>query len=302
MSSWALSHYAFRSAATGIRRSPFIHGAAVGALAVVLFATGLVAGGSRWLSQVINGLGSEVELTVYLKEGTRFEEAQALAQALSLRSKGETQVVAPEQALARLVQELGPLGSALTGLPENPLPLSVEVKLPPKGRNPQALKQLEQELKRVGSVEAVDYGEAAVERLASMVRLLQLGGMLVTVIVWAITAVIVAATLQLAIYARRQEIEIQKLVGATDLFVQLPFLLQGIMQGLLGAALACASIWFLALGMGPRLAAALSFLAMGEGTAGSCWVNLQAFGTLFLLGAFLGLVGSFLAVARLSRN
>ncbi len=300
MSTWALSQYAFRSAALGIRRSPFIHGAAVGTLAVVLFASGLVRGGSRWLERVVDSLGSEVELTAYLKGGTRAEEAAALAAALQQRAGGQARVVAPEEALERLSNELGSLGDALAGLPENPLPLSVELHVPPAGRNPEALKQLVQELKRVGTVESVDYGEAAVERLASTVRLLQWGGLLATAIVGAITAVIVAATLQLAIYARRQEIEIQKLVGATDRFVQLPFLLQGIMQGLLGAALASLAIWLLTLWIGPQLGAALAFLSLSGGS-GPAWASARLFGELFLLGALLGLAGSFLAVARLSR-
>lgn len=298
MSALALSHYALRSAAAGLRRSPFVHGAAVATLAVVLFAGGLVRGGSRWLDRMVEGLGSEVELTAYLKDGTRPDDATALAEALSERASGKARVVSPDEALKRLAADLGPLGQALDGLAENPLPTSVELRLPPAGRDARALRQLASELKRVPTVDSVDYGEAAVERLASTARVLKWGALLATAVVAAIAAVIVAATLQLAIYSRRREIELQKLVGATDRFIQFPFLIQGLFQGLLGAAIAFAAILGLSAWLGPRLTEALAFLAV-PGQAS--WVGLRLLGELMLWGALLGLAGSFLAVVRLAR-
>ena len=113
------------------------------------------------------------------------------------------------------------------------------------------------------------------------------------------TLVIVSATLQLAIYARREEVEIQKLVGATDRFVQAPFLLEGALQGLAGAVVAIAALVAFRQTLSPQLASLLSFLRLpGAAPDARGWTEALE---LALAGAALGLSGSYLAVHRFLR-
>ena len=104
---------------------------------------------------------------------------------------------------------------------------------------------------------------------------------------------------QLAIYARREEVEIQKLVGATDRFVQAPFLLEGVVQGLAGALLAVVALGVFRQTAGPHLASLFSFLRLPTVAAGpSPWLEAAQ---LAAVGAALGLAGSYLAVHRFLR-
>jgi cell division transport system permease protein len=113
------------------------------------------------------------------------------------------------------------------------------------------------------------------------------------------TVVIVAATLQLAIYARRTEIEIQKLVGATDRFVKAPFLLEGLLQGLLGAGVALGALALFGHLVGPTLSQLFAFLLGPQSRAPVLGTGLAL--ELLAAGCALGLGGSFIAVGRFLR-
>ena len=140
------------------------------------------------------------------------------------------------------------------------------------------------------SVTGVDYGEQAVERLSAIARAVRWAGWVAFVVLLGATLIIVSATLQLAIYARREEMEIQKLVGATDRFVKAPFLLEGGLQGLAGAALAIAGLIAFRQTLSPQLASLLTFLRL-PGTAADARPWMEAL-ELALAGAGLGWPGA----------
>jgi cell division transport system permease protein len=295
----AKSAYFWRSALQGLRHSPFIHSVAVITIAIALFSAGLARATVHALDALIASLGGEVEMTVYLADGASESDAAALAAAWQDRSGGRTKVVTPQAAADRLQRELGELGDALKDLPDNPLPTSVEIRIPPTGRTPAALRSLAEEIQKSPAVAGVDYGEQAVARLSSIGTAVRYGGAAAFAIVVIATIIIVAATLQLAIYARRDEIEIQKLVGATDRFVKAPFLMEGLFQGLLGAGMAMAGLWAFGWFAGPRLSALFAFL-LGPGAHLALW-DPVAFVELACAGCGLGLGGSFIAVGRFLR-
>lgn len=285
MSVLAKGRYFWRSAAVGLRHSPFVHFIAVTTIAIALFSAGMARGAARVLDNLLASLGGEVEVTVYLAP-----------------ELGEDEVHGPYtrvRELTRLRAELGDLGDALAELPENPLPATLELRVPPEKRNPTSLQALAKELRTLPGVSGVDYGEAAVERLSAIARALRFGALVAFVVVLGATVIIVAATLQLAIYARRGEIEIQKLVGATDRFVKAPFLLEGLLQGLLGAGVALLGLWTFGHVLGPTLGSLFAFL-LGPGVAAP-WVEPRLALELLGAGCGLGLGGSFVAVGRFLR-
>ena len=294
----AKASYFARTALGGMWRDPFVHVIAIASLAIALVGFGLARIAGTQIDALVSALGGEVELTVYLKDGTSPEDLKSLEAALAQRTAGVTRVVSPAQALGRLAEQLGPAGQALTELGANPLPWSVEVTLPPQLRDAEALKMLAQTLRALPMVEGVDYGADALERLAALSKGLKLASVVAFAVVFLTTIVVVSATLQLAIYARREEIEIQKLVGATNRFVRAPFLLEGMVQGLLSALLAGGTLWVLATWGAPRAAGAIAFLALPKDTH---LVSLRLLLELLGLGVAMGLSGSVVAVRRFLR-
>ena len=210
----------------------------------------------------MGSLGGEVRVTVYLDPRASPEARGAVA--ASLRE--------PEHGGGR-GEPAGRAGAAGPGARsrrrvaarvcrEDPLPPSLEVRVPERMRAPESLRALAAELRGTPAVTGVDYGEQAVERLSAIARAVRWAGWVAFVVLVGATLIIVSATLQLAIYARREEVEIQKLVGATDRFVQAPFLLEGALQGLAGAALAIAGLVAFRQTLSPQLATLLSFLRL----------------------------------------
>ncbi|HLL03649.1 MAG TPA: permease-like cell division protein FtsX [Myxococcaceae bacterium] len=299
MSTLAKVSYFWRSAAGGLKHSPFVHFIAITTIAIALFAAGLSRTAGRALDGLVASVGGEVEVTVYLAPELSAEQVLALRGKLEAASGGQAVLVNPDEALARLSKELGDLGDALAQLPENPLPPSLELSVAPEQRTPEGLEALATQVRALPGVTGVDYGREAVERLTAIARALRYGGLVAFAVVLFATVIIVAATLQLAIYARREEIEIQKLVGATERFVKAPFLIEGLLQGLLGAGVALVGLWAFGSLVGPTLSSLFSFL-LGPASSESLVRPALAL-ELVLAGSLLGLVGSFIAVGRFSR-
>ncbi len=299
MSALAKAAYFWRSAASGLRHAPFIHFIAVTTIAIALFSAGLAQAVGRMVDGLLGSLGGEVQVTVYLSPELDEEGAAVLRERMETTSGGRATLVPPQVALERLERELGDLGEALTHLPENPLPPSLELEVPSERRTPGELKALAQELRTMPGVTGVDYGEEAVERLSAISKALRYGGWIAFAVVLLATVVIVSATLQLAIYARRGEIEIQKLVGATDRFVKAPFLIEGFLQGLLGAVVALAALLTFERLVGPGLASLFSFLVGPGGMVPLLEPRIAL--ELLVAGCALGLGGSFIAVGRFLR-
>jgi cell division transport system permease protein len=189
--------------------------------------------------------------------------------------------------------QLGELGGALDGLSRNPLPATVEVS--PRGGSD--LRGLAGRVSQVAGVAEVDYGREWVDRLEALGNALRGFGTASLALVAFAALLVVANTIRLAVYARRDEIEIMKLVGATDRYVRAPFLLEGALQGLCGAALAVSGLLAVQRLVLPRAAAAFAF---ASGTQAP-HLSPQHCALLAAAGALVGLCGSYLAVARFLR-
>ena len=285
-----------RTALSGLRQLPFVHGVAVLTLAVALFAGALARAGQRGVGALLAHLDTDVEVTAYLADSMKPDQVEALRGRLARDSGGAVRVVSPAEALARLQKELGPDGAVLDGLAQNPLPTSLELLPPPGPPNAARLAALAAAWSKLPGVTGVDYGRAWVDRLAALRRALALGAGALLLMVLLAAVVVVAATLQLGMYARRDEIAIQKLVGATDTFVRTPYVLEGLLQGLLGAALASGGLFLCHVFLGPVVARALE--GLGPLPAQLSLVSARRLTEVAAAGAGLGILGSTIAVGR----
>lgn len=279
-------------------RSPFVHVIAVAALGLSLVGFGMARIAGQQLDALLASLGGDVEFTVYLAADAPEDQVAELEKALTNRTQGTLSRVSPATALGRLVAQLGEQGRSLTELGDNPLPWSLELKLPPSSREPAALRLLAEKTRALPFVTGVDYGEEALERLELISRALRLAGLVAFVVVFLTTVIVVSATLQLAIFARREEIEIQKLVGGTDRFVRMPFLIEGALQGVFAGAFALTAVFALVRWVEREGGELVGFLML-DGRFVVRWgkLALEQLG----LGVALGLTGSFIAVRRFLR-
>jgi cell division transport system permease protein len=249
--------YFLRRALDAMARGPRVTLVATGTIFVAAFLTGLFAGALHGAQRLLAAWAGEVQISVYLDPSADLEKARAAAAAAAPGRAVE--VVTESEALRRFREALGPQAGLLDGLEPGVLPPSVEVRAP--GIGAAEARALAKRFESIPGAREVDYGSAWLERLERLLARLRWAGAALFAALAVGAAVLVANTLRLGVFARKDEIEIMKLVGATDAFVETPFLIEGLVQGVLGGALAAAAL-VAAAGLAlPRIGAALG-LAM----------------------------------------
>jgi cell division transport system permease protein len=290
-----LRHFV-RSAWLGLRGSPLPAAVAVATIAVSLFLVGLFALLLSNMGGILERFGREVRLTAYVEPGVPAAAQRALLER-ARRAEGvaSAELVTREQALERFRERLGGDSALLEGLEENPLPASLEVALAPAVRSAEGLARVARTLEGLDGVAEVTHGHAWVEGYARAVALLRAAALALGGVLGLAALVIVTNTIRLAVYARRDEIEILMLVGATRTFVAIPFLLEGLVQGTLGGLLALGVLFGAFRGLGGSLEGAVTFLL---GHAEPTFLDAGACAALVAAGAALGVVGSAAALLQ----
>jgi cell division transport system permease protein len=290
----ALLH-TLRRAVDALRRAPFVTVVAVGTLFVAVLLTGAFAAALGAGERLLAAWAGEVPVSVYLARGADLEVARSAAEKLAAGAVVEA--VTPREAMRRLRASLGEQGRVLDGLGDEVLPASVEVHV--RGLSLSRARELAARLREVPGAAEVDDGAAWLSRLENLLRQGRVVGLALLALVATATAILVSNTLRLAVYARREEIEIMKLVGATDGYVGAPILLEGVLQGLAGSALAVGALAASAWALLPRLREALPIAARitrADLLPGSLLA------ALLLGGTALGLVASALSLRRFLRR
>ncbi len=285
-----------RRALAAMARGPYVALVGMATIFVAVFATGLFAAVLGGAERLLQAWAGEVQISVYLAPGT---DLAAAARAARATAPGrDIEAVPAATALRRLAEALGDEARVLEGAGPGALPDAVEVRAP--GISLAGARDLAARLRSgVPGAADVDYGNAWLETLERLVRRTRLAALVLFGALAVATAVLVSNTLRLAVFARRDEIEIMKLVGATDAFVSAPFLIEGLVQGLLGAAVAVGALLATHAAIVPRLRAAVS-LAGGLRLADTLPAPLLV--GLVLGGGAVGLLGSALSVARTLRR
>src|SRR5881397_213475 len=210
--------------------------------AVVLITLSLVALGGFWLlsanlGRAVSEWKDRVRVILYLRrEPTSLEQVVLLERVKAIPNVAGARYISKAEALTSLKKMLGKDATVADNLPSNPLPASIEVTPTAGAATPEGARQLITRLATLPEVEEVEGSVEWVERLSDWQRLLVLLGLGATLALAAILTVTTATTLVL--HARRDETEIMRLVGAPEAAIRLPLLLQGLIQGLLGATLA----------------------------------------------------------------
>ena len=283
----------WRRAASNLLRTPLLSLVSVLTIGFALFIGAAFVLGLFTARTLLNSWGADATLTLYLDSATTDSQARSVYQQVSARGDVDVQYVDAGTALQRLRADLGDMGTALEGLSKNPLPPSLEVRPRQTLAGPE-VRVLAAELGQLPNVRDVEYGREWLDKLEALgggMRLFGAGALLAVLVA---ALLVVANTIRLAVYSRRDEIEIMKLVGATDAYVRAPFLMEGALQGLLGASVAVGSVFAVQYWLLPRLEQAFAFAA---GVAPPQMLPLHA-AALLVFGAIVGLLGSWIAVGR----
>ncbi|RPJ11863.1 MAG: ABC transporter permease [Deltaproteobacteria bacterium] len=188
----------------------------------------------------------KIEVIAYLKKKTPAGEIETLLDKIrQMEGVESVNYVSPSDAIAFMEAKLGDQKNLLEGIHSAVLPPSLEVQLKKEYRDSTKIGGVVSQLKQFPQMEEIQYGQEWVDLFSSLVHILRLtqwvlGGLLLLAMVF-----IISNTLQLAISSRREEIEIMQLVGASPSFIQVPFYLEGMIQGLVGAGLALSFLFLL---------------------------------------------------------
>lgn len=285
-----------RRALAGVARRPLISLSCVGAVAVSLLLVGAVHLAGENAVRLTRGWGAGVQMVIYLEPETPAERAHAIARILeSVPAVERVDYVPPDEAERRLAASLGDHKDLLVGVETGYLPASLEVALAGGVRGVAEVSPLVDKLRQTGGVEEVELLGDWVERLAATRRSLRWLAVGLALLVGAACVYVVATTIKLGALARKDELDILRLVGATERFVRAPLLVEGALQGALGAGVGAVLLYALFRIAGP------AFTELLSGAFGPLELRFlpgPELALAVLVGAGLGALGSWLAVGR----
>lgn len=275
-----------REALLAFRRAPLLSALSVTTIAFSLFVVGLFGLVAVNLQRALREVAERVEIVAYLLPGTPIETVTLGVQDIAAFPEVQSATFVTEaQALARARGELVEFRDVLRELERNPLPASIEIKLKPTVRDADHVNDVADRLKGFGFVDDVRFGRDWVEKLDRLRQIAAAVGLVVGTAFAIVAIIIIGTTIRMAVLQRSREIAIMRLVGATDGFVRMPFLLQGAIKGMLGGLVAV-GLSFAAYALINRWLIQAAFFSREQALA------IVGFGTL------IGLLGSATSVGR----
>ena len=291
---WGRARFFLTEVYRSFTRNTLMQITAIGTVAVTI----VLLGSFLYVREAATRIGDDVlrkiEISVFLDD----RADDAAAKALVLRVQQDPRVesvtfVSKVQGLRELRARLrGQIDTSL--LTSNPLPDALRVKT----RRPEQVAVVADAIRSMPSVANVVYAQETVLRLLRIGELFARIGLVVVAILIGIAAILISNTIRLTVLARRREIAIMQLVGASNAYVQLPFILEGLLDGLAGSALALGVLVLARHELMPRLAAALPFVPLGAATFNELSTAL----TLLSVGTLVGIGASWYSVGRYLRT
>jgi cell division transport system permease protein len=285
--------YIATTAAQGFWRNPVMSLASTFTVGLMLLLFAFFLATDRGLQAAVNVLESKVELAIFLEDNARVSDVLALRARIEADpAVSRVDYVPKDQAMARLVDIAAKRPDIqIVDTSSNPLQDSLEIKLAHAQDAPRVASSLREEVGK-GVVSDVVDNPQVVDKLLTITRVLSFGGLAVLAMMLIVALFVIVNTIRIAVHARRDEIEIMKLVGATDWFVRWPFILEGMLVGALGAVAATLVVLVAA---GPVMGAMVNFIEILPLSFGQTFVW-QLVGSVFALGLAVGGGGAMLSV------
>ena len=287
--------YYFREAGTSLLRNSWLSVASIGTIIISLLILGssiLLVLNVRYIASTVE---SSLEITVFLEDGLEQDRMERMEEEIKFIPGVTTfNFVSRDQALDELRRSFDERANISSGLDEdNPLPDAFRVKTREAGMVPAAAQQLAE----LSGVEQVRYGQGVVEKLLALTHWVRIWGSITMGVLGFAAIFLIATTIRMSVFARRREIGIMKMLGATNFFVRMPFMLEGMLLGLAGGLVAALMINFGYLSLLSKVIVTLPFIQLISDPV----LIYQVLGGLLGLGFAIGALGSAISLHRFLR-
>ena len=281
----------FREALLSFRRSTLMSIAAILSITTILIIVGVFLLISINSSLFLKNLESQLEIVVYLEDKISEVELNNIKGNLALIDGiKDVKFVSKEEAYQRLSKDLGEQKDILNAIEVNPLPASFEIQI----KDPKMIEQIANQIVKFEKVEEVEYGRETAERLLNFTYLFRRAGILVLALLIFASILIISNIIKITVYARRNEIEIMSLAGATSWFIKWPFIIEGFLQGFISSVLSIIilyNFYFFAIN---KVHQTIPFLPLVVDI-----IDLLPIGmAIVLLGSLVGILGSMFSVGK----
>ncbi|MEA2765102.1 MAG: cell division transport system permease protein [Gemmatimonadaceae bacterium] len=272
-----------REALTASRRAPLLSILGIVTIAFSLFAFGLFGLVAINIRKALEQVEERVEVRAFVGDSTDIESvAAAMKDIGEFPEVARVEYVSKEQALERARKEMGEFADVFEA---GVLPASIEVYLKSGMRDPSTVKSVADRIRTYHFVDDVRYGEEWVAKLYRLRNIATVAGLALGIAFAAVAIIIIGATIRMTVLARAKEISIMRLVGATDMFIRLPFLIDGLVKGVLGGLLALVFVW-------------VANRVVNEYFIQTIFFSREMIFVGVVGGAFMGVLGSLVSVGR----
>lgn len=232
--------YFLRETVTSLVRNRFMAVASILTVTLSMFILGAFLSAVLNINHMATYLESQVEMTVYLKDGIKTDDVMAVGKQLKqLNGLKGISFTNKDQALANFRESMGDQAALLDSMNGNPLPASYKISF----HSPDQLQDAVNLVKKYPQVDDVQYGQEIVEQLYRVAQFIRISGIILILFLAAAELFIISNTIRLTVFARRREIQIMKYVGATNGFVRWPFLFEGMVIGFIGSGISSILLW-----------------------------------------------------------
>ncbi len=229
----------FKLTGNNIRRHPVINLISISIITISMLLLILYFLGYSNAARIVSSWRADLRIVVYLQDDIDAERLATLKSfCRELDEVIRLDYVSKDQALKNFKVTLGDDADFLADLPENPLPASFELFLDSAVVDVNDIERLARQLQRQVGVGEIAYGSSWLRQLFSLLKTVKYFGVLFASFLSAVTVFIVASTIRLSLFARRETIRVLHLVGATRSFIALPYLFEGVFQGAVASILA----------------------------------------------------------------
>lgn len=245
------------------------------------------------VKEITGSLEKELTIVAYIKEDATEENIAEIKRTLNGISTIDSYILkGKEEWKTEMKNESDTLNSILDYLENNPLLNSLIIKV----KEVTDLKPTTERIKKIAYISSAEYGEGMVENIVGIFDIISKGTIIIVIALVLVTAFLISNTIKLTIYSRKSEIEIMRLVGASNIAIRLPFLFEGFILGILGSIL-------------PVLITIYGYILLYDQLGGHVFTNMITLVTpfnfvfmvslvLLAIGSIVGMFGSYRAVRK----
>jgi cell division transport system permease protein len=285
--------YFIKEAFLNFKRAGLMSYASIGIITITLFILSLFLLFTTNLKGIVELLVKRTSIIVYLKDGLSESEIIEFEKTIGqIPQVNRVVFISKEEALQKFKQNLGQNKDILNNLPANPLPNYLEVKVERGDFIWDDITKIAKEIEKSDLVTEVDYGQRVVNILAKITYGLRIIIIGIGIVLCLATLIIISNTIELGLFAREKEIEIMKLVGATNWFIRFPALIEGTLQGVISGGFAIGLLWVLYKFIIFKLWASDAFFQLIP----IKFISLEFILGILIASALLGCLGSFLSL------